>query len=60
MKRENSKVHQYDRGMLLIGDSMLRNFDATQTDYPIWLFSYPGLGAKNSLIFERVKILEPK
>ena len=45
LNKKKSRSHQYNRGMLLIGDSMLRNFDAEQTDYPIWLFSYPGLGA---------------
>jgi len=50
-KRRNTKTmisnegafHAYKRGVLVIGDSMLRHFDPIRTNQNIWLFSYPGM-----------------
>ena len=39
----NDDFHTYARGMLLIGDSMIRHFDPEKTKYPLWMFSYPGI-----------------
>jgi len=45
-KSDDTFIKNIPDGVLLIGDSMIRNIDPETLEAPVFLFSYPGIKAR--------------